>query len=76
MTNWCKTCQLEHSSGHCPVVASTVEQIEGYQQHLERKFWEQCFIRLVATDWIEDDLHAAAFANLCLDRWRERWGKK
>lgn len=70
---WCKTCQLEHSTGHCPVVASTVEQIEGYQQHLERKFWEQAYCAALS---IEDLIDPGECADAALEAWRERWGKK
>lgn len=61
---------------------STVEQIEGYQQHMERKFWEQVFIACIASPF--DAIGSASGRNLdpheaadiALKDWRYRWGKK
>jgi hypothetical protein len=75
---WCSQCQLEHSGNKCPLVAaSSVEAIEGYQQHLERKFWEQAYCAVLS---INDDAfgtcESADLADESLEHWRERWGKK
>jgi hypothetical protein len=78
---WCSQCQLEHSGNKCPLVAaSSVEAIEGYQQHLERKFWEQAYCAMLMCP--SPDAHSpkqlsyAELADRSLDAWRDRWGKK
>lgn len=71
---WCAKCQLEHGENGCPV--SSVEQIEGYQQHLERKFWEQCFIAAIPVSGGMDVADVASEIDVALVAWRKRWGKK
>lgn len=69
---WCSTCQLEHKENRCPLVAaSSVEAIEGYQQHLERKFWEQVY----CASFVDPDAIPSIRADRAIEQWRERWGK-
>jgi membrane protease subunit (stomatin/prohibitin family) len=72
---------MDHFSGHCPAVASTVGQIEGYQQHLERKFWEQAYCAIASSGQHVKRLNDNGMvisngADGALDEWRKRWGRK
>lgn len=70
---WCSQCQLEHSGNKCPLVAaSSVEAIEGYQHHFERKFWEQAY----CAAFVDPAAIPSISADRAIEHWRERWGKK